>query len=209
MSLRIQENQQYEKKEVFMREGIAIVGLNGSGKSTLGHALAKELSYYEIDVEDYYFPEQKESRRAALDGEYGDSLDYLGDMPYSVSRTKEEVEEGIAKDIAAHPRYILTGVTINWSEEILSTIKKVFWLKTGTDERVRRVKDREEKRWGDRVAEGGDMYEQQKSFRELIAGFTDEKVKDSIGNINCGVIELDGTLPVHRNVEIIKKWIQL
>ena len=90
------------------------------GKSTLGHALAKELSYYEIDVEDYYFPEQKESRRAALDGEYGDSLDYLGDMPYSVSRTKEEVEEGIAKDIAAHPRYILTGVTINWSEEILS-----------------------------------------------------------------------------------------
>ncbi len=192
-----------------MREGIAIVGLNGSGKSTLGHALAKELSYYEIDVEDYYFPEQKESRRAALDGEYGDSLDYLGDMPYSVSRTNEEVEEGIAKDIAAHPRYILTGVTINWSEEILSTIKKVFWLKTGTDERVRRVKDREEKRWGDRVAEGGDMYEQQKSFRDLIAGFTDEKVKDSIGKINCGVIELDGTLPVHRNVEIIKKWIQL
>lgn len=95
-------------------------------------------------------------------------------MPYSVSRTKEEVEEGIAKEIAAHPRYILTGVTINWSEEILSTIKKVFWLKTGTDERVSRVKDREEKRWGDRVAEGGDMHEQQKSFRDLIAGFTDE-----------------------------------
>ena len=192
-----------------MQEGIAIVGLNGSGKSTLGHALAKELNYYEIDVEDYYFPEQKESRRAALDGVYGGNLDYLGDMPYSVARTKEEVEEGIAKDISAHPRYILTGVTINWSEEILSTIKKVFWLKTGTDERVRRVKDREEKRWGDRVAEGGDMYEQQKSFRDLIAGFTDEKVKDSIGKINCGVIELDGTLPVHRNVEIIKKWIQL
>ncbi len=58
----------------------------------------------------------------------------------------EEVEEGIAKDIAAHPRYILTGVTINWSEEILSTIKYVFWLKTNNDERVRQVKDREERR---------------------------------------------------------------
>ncbi len=42
-----------------MSEGIAIVGLNGSGRSTLGHALAKELNYYEIDVEDYYFPEQR------------------------------------------------------------------------------------------------------------------------------------------------------
>lgn len=38
-----------------MGNGIAIIGLNGSGKSTLGHALAKELGYYEIDVEDYYF----------------------------------------------------------------------------------------------------------------------------------------------------------
>ena len=72
-----------------MSEGIAIVGLNGSGKSTLGHALAKELNYYEIDVEDYYFPGQKESRRAVLDGVYEGNLDYLGNMPYSVSRTKE------------------------------------------------------------------------------------------------------------------------
>ena len=189
-----------------MPDGIAIVGLNGSGKSTLGHALAKELNYYEIDVEDFYFPEQKESRRAALDGVYGGSPDYPGDMPYSAPRTKEEVEEGIAKEISAHPRYILTGVTINWSEEILSTINAVFWLKTGTDERVRRVEDREKERWGDRVAEGGDMYEQQKSFRELIAGFTDEKVKDSISKIGCKVIELDGTLPVQKNIEIIKTW---
>ena len=64
-----------------MREGIAIVGLNGSGKSTLGHALAKALNLYEIDVEDYYFPEQRESRKAALDGEYGVNCSYLGDKP--------------------------------------------------------------------------------------------------------------------------------
>ena len=35
-----------------MGRGIALVGLNGSGKSTLGHALAKELGYFEIDVDD-------------------------------------------------------------------------------------------------------------------------------------------------------------
>ncbi|MGN0381987.1 MAG: AAA family ATPase [Suilimivivens sp.] len=190
-----------------VREGIAIVGLNGSGKSTLGHALAKELGYYEIDVEDYYFPEQKESRRAALDGVYGVDCNYLGEVPYSVSRTKEEVVEAIAKDTDAHPKYIITGVTINWSEEILSTIKMVFWLKTDTEERVRRVKEREEKRWGDRVTEGGDMYEQQASFRKLIAGFTDTKVTDSIGKVSCKIVELDGTCSIKENVEIIKKCI--
>ena len=188
-----------------MREGIAIVGLNGSGKSTLGHALAKAKNLYEIDVEDYYFPEQRESRKAALDGEYGVNCSYLGDMPYSVSRTKEEVVKAIAKDVSAHPRYVMTGVTINWSDEILSTIKHVFWLKTETEERVRRVKDREEKRWGDRVTEGGDMYEQQKSFREMIAGLTDDKVQRSIDKLNCEVIQLDGTRSVSENLAIIMK----
>ena len=67
------------------------------------------------------------------------------------------------------------------------------------------VKDREEKRWGDRVTEGGDMYEQQASFRKLIAGFTDAKVTDSIGKIDCKIVELDGTCSVKENIEIIKK----
>lgn len=185
-----------------MQEGIAIVGLNGSGKSTLGHALAKALNYYEIDVEDYYFPEQQESRKAALEGYYGINCDYLGDLPYSVPHSREEVEACISKEISLHPRYILTGVTINYHEEILSTIKYVFWLRTDTNERVRRVKDREEKRWGSRVLEGGDMFEQQLWFRNRISSLTEEKVADSIGKTGFSVIQLDGTLPVQKNVEI-------
>lgn len=51
-------------------------------------------------------------------------------------------------------------------------------------------------RWGDRVVGGGDMYDQQLSYRNLIASFTEDKVKDSISNVSCEVIELDGTLPV-------------
>ena len=37
--------------------GISLFGLNGSGKSTLAHALVKQTGYFEMDVEDYYFPE--------------------------------------------------------------------------------------------------------------------------------------------------------
>ena len=42
-----------------MIQGIAIFGLNGGGKSTLAHALAKQLDCFEMDVVDYYFPDQK------------------------------------------------------------------------------------------------------------------------------------------------------
>ena len=188
--------------------GIALVGLNGSGKSTLGHALAKELCYFEIDVEDYYFPEQSESRQAALEGKYDIECSYLGEIPYSEARDKKEVNQAIARTIASHEKYILCGVTLNWSEEILSTIKKVFWLKVNSDERVMRVRNREEKRWGERVLAGGDMYEQQDSFRNLIGGLSEQKVLDSLRNLSCEVVELDGTLPVSTNVQVIKEILE-
>ena len=191
-----------------MPYGIAIVGLNGSGKSTLGHALAKELGYFEIDVEDYYFPEQKESRQAALEGKYDVKCNYPGEIPYSEARSKSEVNQAIANTILSHEKYILCGVTINWSDEILSTIQKVFWLKVNSDERVLRVKDREEKRWGERVLAGGDMFEQQDLFRNLIGGFSEQKVLDSLVNVECEVVELDGTLPISINLQIIKEKLE-
>ena len=50
-----------------MIHGIAIMGLNGCGKSTLAHEIARKIGFYEMDVEDYYFPEQKYSRQAVLE----------------------------------------------------------------------------------------------------------------------------------------------
>ena len=38
--------------------------------------------------------------------------------------------------------------------------------------------------------------------------FTDEKVKNSVSKIGCKVIELDRILPVQRNIEIIKEWME-
>ena len=50
-----------------MVRGIAIFGHNGAGKSTLTHELANQLGCFEMDVEDYYFPEQRASRLHALE----------------------------------------------------------------------------------------------------------------------------------------------
>lgn len=37
-----------------MVQGIAVFGLSGGGKSTLTHAIAKQIDYFEMAVEDYY-----------------------------------------------------------------------------------------------------------------------------------------------------------
>ncbi len=96
-----------------MIRGIAIMGLNGCGKSTIAHALGKKLDFYEIDVEDYYFPEQKYSRQAILEHQYDVECKYKGELPYSAPCSKHEVQEMVRKDIEAHPQFIISGVTMN------------------------------------------------------------------------------------------------
>ena len=183
--------------------GIAIMGLNGCGKSTLAHALAQRLGLYEMDVEDYYFPEQQLARRAALEGSPEACCERSGSLPYARPRDRREVQEMIASDIERHPRFVICGVTMNWDARILSAIDVAFILEVPAEERVRRVSQRERLRFGARVMPGGDMYEQQLAFRELIARKSHRLVEESAARMPCRRVRLDGTRRVDENVDII------
>lgn len=188
-----------------MINGIAIFGPNGAGKSSITHALAKQLAYAELDVEDFYFPEQRASRQKALDGgadSEGESDLILdsGALPFSRPCTKEEVQSGLLRELAVNHRFILSGVTMNWPEEILARIEIAFWVQTPLELRLRRISAREEKRFGARVLPGGDMYEQQKSFRDMVVGRDPKTIEQTAARLHCPVYPLDGTLPVEENV---------
>ena len=186
--------------------GIAIFGLNGAGKSTLTYILAKRLNYYEMDVEDYYFPEQKESRRQALEHNAPCKCDAsnFGYLPFSNPKSKEEVQAAILKDIKAHPKFILSGVRMNWCEEILSKIEIAFMVQVPLDERLKRIQEREENRFGARALPGGDMYEQQKEFRRVVAAREEQELEKSALKLSCPVVILDGTMTVEYNSEKIE-----
>ena len=183
--------------------GIAIMGLNGCGKSTLAHALAQRLGLYELDVEDYYFPEQRLARRAALEGRPETCCERSGSLPYARPRDRREVQEMIASDIERHPRFVICGVTMNWDARILSAIYVAFMLEVPAEERVRRVSQREQFRFGARVMPGGDMYEQQQAFRELIARKSHSLVEESAARMPCRKIRLDGARRINENVDLI------
>ena len=189
-------------------QGIAIFGLNGGGKSTLAHALAKQIDFFEMDVEDYYFPEQRESRKWALENSNAINAEHLEDLPFSNPRTKSEVQDAIMEDIKKHPKFILAGVTMNWCDEILSSIDIAFWIQTPLEERLKRIQAREEKRFGSRVLEGGDMYEQQREFRKVVANRDRKIVEECAKKFKCPVIVLDGSLPINENLEVIVSHIR-
>lgn len=190
-----------------MIRGIAIMGLNGCGKSTLAHEISKKLNCFEMDIEDYYFPEQKESRMSVFEHQCNAEGDHLGEIPFAMPRSKEEVQEMMHADIKRHKQFVISGVTMNWKADITEAIDVAFILEAPTDERVKRVQFREEIRFGSRVMPGGDMYEQQKEFRRIIADKSSQIVEDSANRLTCTKVKLNGVKSIDENVDIILRTI--
>lgn len=195
------------KKEDSPIRGIAIMGLNGSGKSTLAHALAKRTGRFEMDTEDYYFPQQRASRMRALehDGAAPEQLD----IPYSNAQTEEAAERAILEDIKAHPAFILSGVTMKWREEIRAQIDVVFLVHAPLEERLRRIRSREEKRFGARALPGGEMFARQEVFRRKVQSRDPKMVEENAIQLGCPVVMLDGTLPVEENLNIMMDYLSM
>lgn len=169
-----------------MLNGIIIMGLNGSGKSTICGKLADLLNYKRMDVEDYYF----------LDS----------DIPYTKSRTHEEVKQLMLDDIKIYHNYVLSSVGCNWGSEIVSTYKLAILLYAPLQVRLKRIKQREITRFGNRVLEGGDMYESQKRFHDMVVSRSAEDIKQQAYSLTCPVLEINATLPVKEILDLIYSY---
>ena len=60
----------------------------------------------------------------------------------------------ICRDIETDPQFVISGVAMNCEEDVLAAIDVVFILDAPADERVKRVQQREEIRFGSRVMPG-------------------------------------------------------
>ena len=97
----------------------------------------------------------------------------------------------------------MSGVTLNFSPELLSRIDLAVELSTPLTTRIQRIQSREERRFGDRVLPGGDMYAQQEDFRKMVETRDQTSAARSLAQLSCPVIQLSGTDPVTENIAVI------
>ncbi|NVO27737.1 adenylate kinase [Donghicola sp. C2-DW-16] len=116
---------------------IHITGAAGAGVSTLGQKLSRELDLPLLDTDDYYWKPTK--------------------VPFTEKRT---VPERLDMMRAAQPAggWIVAGSLMGWGEELVQNADLVIFIYTPHDLRMHRLKARETRRYGSRIAEGGDMY---------------------------------------------------
>ena len=173
-----------------MSNGIIITGLNGSGKSTVCRLLAEKINYYSMDVEDYYFIDS--------------------DIPYSKFHTHEQTEKLMLNDILKYKNFVLATVNCNWSREITSMCCLAVVLKAPLDIRMERIKKREYEKFGNRVLQGGDLYESQQKFHNKVLAREEDHISKQLQFITCPVLELDATLSIQDIVDAIyRKCIQI
>ena len=167
---------------------ILVCGLNGAGKSTMAKALAERLYFRFVDIEDIYFSRQ-------------DNPDY----PYEKSRPYEEVVSMLTSIVNSENDIVLASVTGKFGDEFVSHLKCAICIEVPREIRLKRVYDRSYNLFGEKSCEGGDYYEQTKSFHDFCASRDENLVNDWLSTICCPIVRVDGTLPISDNVNQLAK----
>lgn len=169
--------------------GIIICGMNGSGKSTLGRALAEHLGWRFIDNEDLYFPKADP------------------DNPFAVERT-QEVERLLLEAVSQDERFVFAAVRGNYGAEVLPYYKGAVLVEVPREIRLARVYQRSYRKFGQRMLPGGDLYESEKRFYDLIAARPEDYATRWLEGVQIPVLKVDGTRPRGENIPIIADWLR-
>ena len=164
---------------------IIVCGGNGAGKSTLGKQLAQKLNYKFMDIEDYYFPKT--------------DANYI----YSTARSREEVSSLLLEDMKRHKNFILASVKGDYGDEIVSMFTCGVYINMPRDIRLKRVRDRAFGKFGDRMLPGGDLYEREQRFFDMVERRPEQYVEDWLKSLSIPIITIDGTKSVDFNVEVV------
>ncbi len=170
--------------------GIIICGMNGSGKSTLGRALALHLGWRFIDNEDLYFPKNAPA--------------YM----YSTQRTQAEVERLLLEAVSADDRFVFAAVRGNYGEAVLPYYQGAVLVETPKETRLQRVQARSLAKFGDRALPGGDLYESEKAFYDLISARPEDYATRWLDTLEIPVLQVDGTKPVEENISLMVEWLK-
>ena len=163
--------------------GIIVFGENGSGKTTLGRELARILNFKHMDHEDYAFKKSE--------------------IPYTDARSTDDCLNLMLADIEKHRSFVICACTGDFGEIIPQFYQLAVYISAPLELRLKRIEQREYDRFGDRVREGGDMYEQRLKFHDFVTSRSSSRIEKWAQTLVCPVIRIDGTEAWHANAAYI------
>ena len=173
------------------------MGASGSGTTTLANALAAELNYDHLDVDEYYWKKTNPP--------------FLFKVP--VAKRKR----ALSSDFEASHHVVLSGSLVSWGEEWKTAFDLIIFLSLEPHIRMSRLKTRELERYGKQLEFDETIKKQSANFLEWAAQYDDPNFDGrSLGlheawlnEINCPVLRLSSSEDVSslrkKALEIILK----
>lgn len=178
-----------------MSFNIEITGASGAGKTYLGSALASKLNATFLDTDDILW-------------EWGDNI-----VPYSKATSEEEACKKMEKQMKNEGINIFSGMFYPWSESLNNDIDLLIIIETSDTIRKERIILREEKMYGERYKEGGDMHSQFENYLQwaMSYNYSDDKLGSKKetdkwkSKFKCPILIIDGNLKISEKINIILK----
>lgn len=175
------------------KQVIHIYGASGSGTSTIGRFICDKLGYFFMDTDDYFWE--------------------ATDPPYQIKRNTSDRIALMRDDMAKYDKVVISGSLVDWGDELIPLFTLAIRVATDTAIRIDRLKKREREHFGSRIDVGGDMYENHREFLDWAASYdtgdlnmrSRSKHDEWQKQLRCPKILLDGSLPVEKNFEIIRR----
>lgn len=161
-------------------DGVHILGASGSGTTTLGAALAQHLGWAHLDTDGFYWEPT--------------------DPPFQIARPPPERLERIEAEMARHPAWVLSGSLIGWGDALIPRFRLVVFLQVPPEVRLPRLKQREIRRYGDRIAPQGDLATHHAEFMAYATSYDDPAFKGRslvrhkawLASLRCPVLCIEG-----------------
>ena len=180
-----------------MKNVIHIFGASGSGTTTLGKRIATEFGFQFMDTDDYYWLPTS--------------------PPYTQKRPGAQRVALMIDKINHAENVVISGSLTDWGDALIPYFTLAIRVHTDTSLRLQRLKLREQKAFGARIEQGGDMYCNHLEFLDWASGYdtgdmsTRSKAKHDAWQelLCCERLDLDGTDLVHCDLSLIKQKIKI
>ena len=174
-----------------LKRGIMIFGPAGSGKTTLGRMVAQQLDFIFVDIDDYIWRKDTE-------------------IPFSLLYSRTERIRNLMDAISQTDHFVMAGSMDSFHEHFDPFFALAVYLTAPTKVRIARVHQREYEEFGDRILEGGDMYDEHRRFLADVAaydtggGSTSYVVHNEWAkSLRCPVLRLNGSEDISSNLSAV------
>ncbi len=168
-----------------------VIGASGAGTTTLGRALADAWAVPHADADDYFWEPTE--------------------PPYTTKREPAARVALMEQVFLPRQAWVLSGSPMGWGDVLRPRVELVVLLVLDPAIRLARLEARERRRYGDRIAAGGDLEEALQEFLSWARGYDDPTFDGRnlagqerwLAEVTCPVVRLDAARPVDELVAAI------